>query len=57
MGRNEVFHSHIHDDVVALGDLLSERVAQVDPQSLPVLVIVAEAEVFLLQQTQGLANL
>ena len=55
--RYEVFHSHLHDDVVALRDLFDEGIAQVDPQPAPVLVVVAETKILLLQQTQRLAHL
>jgi hypothetical protein len=54
---NEVFHSHLHDDVVAVGDLLAERVPQVHPQPVSTLVLIAQAKVFPLQQTQRFAYL
>ena len=52
MRRNKVFDSHLHDDVVSLGDLLAERVPQVHPQPVPTLVLIAQTKVLLLLQTK-----
>lgn len=55
--RNKVFHPHFHDDMVALGELLAEGVAEVDPQPISSLVLVAQAKVLLLHQPKAPANL
>ena len=57
LGFNEILHPHIHHEPVAGDQLLVQRILQVDPQLLTILVQVAQTKVVLLEDTQRLANL
>ena len=55
--RDEELYPHLHNHVDSLRDLLAQWVPQIHPQPLPALVLVAQSEILLLQQTQSLTNL
>lgn len=57
MWLDEVLDTHIHDHSVAGHQLLVQRVAEVDPKILTILVQVTQTKVVLLQDAQVLAHL